>query len=98
MAVWKKKKKKGKHGRLATFWFSTFVMLGVSAHEALENEYVELLRVQDCEGNETLQYPHSQAVSCSVLLTAYVTFEPLGEAGEGLVHLLRHQTARWTRS
>ena len=40
----------------------------------------------------------SQAVTCSVSLTAYVTFEPPGEAGEGLVHLLRHQTARWTRS
>ena len=30
-------------------------------------------------------YPRSQAVCCSVLLTAYVTFEPPGEAGEGLV-------------
>jgi len=30
-------------------------------------------------------YPRSQAVSHSVLLTAYVTFEPPWEAGEGLV-------------
>jgi len=40
----------------------------------------------------------SQAVSRFVPLTAYVTFEPPGEAGEGLVYLLRHQTARWTQS
>ena len=29
----------------------------------------------------------SQAVSRSVLMTTYVTFEPPGEAGEGLVQL-----------
>ena len=28
----------------------------------------------------------------------YVTFEPPGEVGEGLVQLLHHQTTRWTRS
>ena len=33
----------------------------------------------------TQVHSRSQAVSRSVLLTAYVTFEPPGEAGEGLV-------------
>jgi len=31
-------------------------------------------------------------------LTTYVTFELPGEVGEGLVYLLRHQTASWTWS
>jgi len=32
------------------------------------------------------------------MLTAYVTFELPGEAREGLVQLLRHQTTPWTWS
>ena len=38
------------------------------------------------------------AISLSIFLTTYVTFEPPGEVGKGLVQLLHHEATRWTQS
>jgi len=50
------------------------------------------------DNTDELNWPRSQAIFRSIFWTANVTFELPREAAEGLVCLLRHQTARWTRS